>query len=135
MFNKMTLLISREECIKLLGEIQLFCEQPVESEYPEIIRNLMLNATAYLSNCTVIIASCKYHLENAKQRAFDELADKISKESPMIAKERINAYCKEESSMLMFAERQSACLNHQIDAYRSVLSYAKAELSQIKING
>jgi len=104
----------------------------LDSNNPHEIADKLVELQSILSLSVVVQASCKFFLENKKKQCFKELIHEIAILKVNLAKELVNSYCASEISAHEFAERQNRCIVHQIDALRSVLSFSKSELENLK---
>lgn len=104
----------------------------INSNNPHQIADKLVELQNILSLSVVVQASCKFFLENKKKDCFKELISEISILKVNLAKELVNSYCANELSAYELAERQNRAIVHQIDALRSVLSFLKSEVQNLK---
>jgi hypothetical protein len=119
---------------KRITSVQSFLENKIDSDVPEHVKIVIARCSEYLATSAHIVGSCEYWLQERKNLAYknEDLQCSLLKLPASLQKGLIESFCSKEIANLTFAQRQNACLVHQIDAYRSILSYAKAEMEQLR---
>ncbi len=115
-----------------LQDVQDFIEDQHSCEFPELMKSKLVSCNAYLATSVVLVASSKFHLLQVKNLKFRdaELQNLLCKMPASLQKELIDSYCSTELANYELAQRQNACIVHQIDALRSLLSFAKTEIER-----
>lgn len=128
----MSLLIRQNEIQHNLHIIQTKISISLDSNNPHEIQNHLLELSQLLSLSAVLQTSCKYFLEERRKQAFALCTEQLSILSATLGKQLIDSYCSVELSAFTLAERQNRAIVHQMDALRSVLSFSKSELQNLK---
>lgn len=127
-----SLLLSKEQVKINIQSIQKMIETKVNQNVPHGVANHLIELQSFLSLSVVTQASARYYLEKKKTECFNLCMNEISVLKVNLAKDLITSFCATEISSYEMAERQNSCLVHQIDATRSVLSFIKSELQNLK---
>lgn len=104
----------------------------LDANNPHQIADKLVELQSILSLSVVVQASCKFFLENKRKECFKECINEISVLKVQLSKQLIDSYCSAELSAYELAERQNRAIVHQMDALRSVLSFSKSELQNLK---
>ena len=128
----MSLLIRQNEIQHNLQVIQTKISISLDANNPHEIQSHLLELSQLLSLSAVLQTSCKYFLEEKRKQAFSICTEQLSILSATLGKQLIDSYCSVELSAYTLAERQNRTIVHQMDALRSVLSFSKSELQNLK---
>lgn len=128
----MSLLIRESDIKHNLQHIQTKISVSLDTNNPQEIQNHLLDLSQLLSLSAVLQTSCKYFLEEKRKQAFNLCAEQLSVLGATLGKQLIDSYCSVELSAFTLAERQNKAIVHQMDALRSVLSFSKSELQNLK---
>ena len=117
-----------------ISALQSFLENKIECDVPEQVKIVLGRCSEYLATSAHIVGSCEFWLQEKRNLAYkdEDLQKGLVKLPASLQKGLIDSFCAVQFANLKFAERQNACLVHQIDAYRSILSYAKSEMEQLR---
>ena len=117
-----------------ISALQSFLENKIECDVPEQVKIVLGRCSEYLATSAHIVGSCEFWLQEKRNLAYkdEDLQKGLVKLPASLQKGLIDSFCSVQFANLKFAERQNACLVHQIDAYRSILSYAKSEMEQLR---
>ena len=117
-----------------IAALQSFLENKIECDVPEQVKIVLGRCSEYLATSAHIVGSCEFWLQEKRNLAYkdEDLQKGLIKLPASLQKGLIDSFCAVQFANLKFAERQNACLVHQIDAYRSILSYAKSEMEQLR---
>lgn len=119
-----------EELRNEATHIQSYCEITC-SDNPDEIQERIRNLTAYLARTAFMLKEAKLLLRRKKSSEINNVIIKIAKENCLSAKAQntlIDSIAEEENELVDWLERLNAACTHQLDAMRSLLSYAKEEL-------
>jgi hypothetical protein len=122
--------IQYEELDRNLVEIQGFIEEQINSQDPMQIK-LKIEYTASMSaTSTSVQASCRYWLDMKRKEVFrnSSVQESLFKLSASLQKQLVDSYLAKDIYRYELAQRQNAHLTHILDALRSLLSFAKAEM-------
>ena len=114
--------------IEYLSEVQNFTEQEIINE-PANLTDRLARTGVFIANIGKLTADCKKALNKAKDELFIAKENLLFKSPPTIVQEFIKAKCKDELFLCDWCDRLGATLVHQSDEIRTLLSYAKTELS------
>ena len=113
-----------KECL----DIQAFLEITCSDDGNEIaIRGH--DVSVYLARTGKMVSDAKYHLNIAKQAAFNLHSNKGF--SPSVLKDVVNSHVAKEQALFDWTERLNKSCTHQLDWLRSALSKAKEELRNL----
>lgn len=124
----MGILIKKAEVMRVLLRIDEELKREIDTSSPLLVANKLSNIALLIGNIPTCIASVRYLLDKAKQKAYEET--ERAKYAPSILKDIINSSVAEETSMLEICNGMESALRHQSDIYRTLLSYLKEELRQ-----
>jgi len=128
----MSLLIKQSDIQRNLQIIQMTIEKKMDSNNPHEVQNHLLDLSQLLSLSAVLQTSCKFFLEEKRKQAFSLCSEQLSVLGATLGRQLIDSHCSVELSAYTLAERQNKAIVHQMDALRSVLSFSKSELENLK---
>lgn len=123
--------LSIEDITTQLSHINTLISQEVsESDYPTMLSYLN-ELSAWQGNSGKCVADAEWYYHSELEKVFDELDKKGNlKEVPAtVLNNYAKAKCKEYLYLLKIAERYNRGITHRCDAIRSILSFAKAEMT------
>jgi hypothetical protein len=106
------------------------------SNEPEEIKGRINSLMVHVSRTGQMLADAKKILRARKSEQIQQTIISIAKEACLSAKVQntlLDSICTEEAYLVDRIERLNRSCTHQLDACRSLLSYAKEELSLTKI--
>jgi hypothetical protein len=116
-----------------INDIQKFSGQEIISEDPMYVKTMLSEAYSWLALSAQLVASTKLYLGIAKKHGFTQEIKTISLIPASTLKQFIESYCYKEVANYEYAERLNACITHKTEGLRSLLSFAKEEMNQIRI--
>lgn len=122
-----------EEITQQLSHINTLISQEIdESDYPSLLSYLN-ELSAWQANSGKCVADAEYYLNDKLDSVFKELMSddnlKNKNIAPTVLTKYMNGECKEYIYLLKLAERYNRGITHRCDSIRSILSFAKAELT------
>lgn len=123
--------LSIEEITTQLSHINTLISQEIsESDYPTMLSYLN-ELSAWQGNSGKCVADAEWYYHTELEKVFDELDKKGNlKDVPATVLNNLaKAKCKEFIYLLKLAERYNRGIVHRCDSIRSILSFAKAEMS------
>lgn len=121
-----TIRLSEPQIEESLIQIQTALNVAVSADNPQEVAEQLTQLSALLGLSAVVQASARFVMETTKKFNI-EAAHKKGMTGNQ-ARDYVAALSANEIGLYELAERQNAALTHQMDAYRSILSYAKAEM-------
>lgn len=115
------------ERIQGLIEGQISAE--IHPDDTQAVKQKLSTLSTLLSTGSQCIAQAKKQVLLIRREWLRQHGEKISNYSPSVVKEYLNTACIDEEILFVRCERNYSALVHCIDALRSLLSIAKAELS------
>jgi hypothetical protein len=122
---------SIDKITEQLSHINTLISQEVsDSDYPTMLSYLN-ELSAWQANSGKCIADAEYYYHAELEKVFDALNKNGNlKEVPAtVLNNYAKAKCKEYIYLLKLAERYNRGIVHRCDSVRSILSFAKAEMS------
>jgi hypothetical protein len=98
---------------------------------PEGLLQELDNRGQWLARSAELVAEAQYILDEARGR----VAEKYLKSSATVLREMINRDTASENRLRILADRLNATLTHQMDEVRSILSFEKAHLTNLRGGG
>jgi hypothetical protein len=123
--------LSIEDITTQLSHINTLISQEIsESDYPTMLSYLN-ELSAWQGNSGKCVADAEWYYHEELEKVFDELDKKGNlKDVPATVLNNLaKAKCKEFIYLLKLAERYNRGIVHRCDSIRSILSFAKAEMS------
>ena len=123
--------LSIEDITTQLSHINTLSSQEIsESDYPTMLSYLN-ELSAWQGNSGKCVADAEWYYHEELEKVFDELDKKGNlKDVPATVLNNLaKAKCKEFIYLLKLAERYNRGIVHRCDSIRSILSFAKAEMS------
>ena len=123
--------LSIEDITTQLSHINTLISQEIsESDYPTMLSYLN-ELSAWQGNSGKCVADAEWYYHEELEKVFDELDKKGNlKDVPATVLNNLaKAKCKEFIYLLELAERYNRGIVHRCDSIRSILSFAKAEMS------
>ena len=123
--------LSIEEITTQLSHINTLISQEIsESDYPTMLSYLN-ELSAWQGNSGKCVADAEWYYHEELEKVFDELDKKGNlKDVPATVLNNLaKAKCKEFIYLLKLAERYNRGIVHRCDSIRSILSFAKAEMT------
>lgn len=123
--------LSIEDITTQLSHINLLISQEVsESDYPTMLSYLN-ELSAWQANSGKCVADAEWYYHNELEKVFDFLKkDGSLKDVPAtVLNNYAKAKCKEYIYLLKLSERYNRGIVHRCDSIRSILSFAKAEMT------
>ena len=123
--------LSIEEITTQLSHINTLISQEIsESDYPTMLSYLN-ELSAWQGNSGKCVADAEWYYHTELEKVFDELDKKGNlKDVPATVLNNLaKAKCKEFIYLLKLAERYNRGIVHRCDSIRSILSFAKAEMT------
>lgn len=123
--------LSIEDITTQLSHINTLISQEIsESDYPTMLSYLN-ELSAWQGNSGKCVADAEWYYHTELEKVFDELDKKGNlKDVPATVLNNLaKAKCKEFIYLLKLAERYNRGIVHRCDSIRSILSFAKAEMS------
>lgn len=117
-----------KQYIEYLTEIQNFTEQEMVNE-PNVLVARLARTASYIASLGKCTTDCKKSLNEAKNAVFEKGNGKLLKTPPTIFNELLKAKCRNEFFLVDWCDRLGATLVHQADALRTLISFAKHEMS------
>jgi hypothetical protein len=120
-----------QEITQQLSHINTLISQEInESDYPALLSYLN-ELSAWQGNSGKCVADSEYYLNDKLESVFKELMSDVNLKNiaPTVLTKYTNAKCKEYIYLLKLAERYNRGITHRCDSIRSILSFAKAELT------
>lgn len=121
--------MNKEEIIKTQEKIEAEIGANVHPDATPSIKIKLENLSTYLSNASICISEAKRIQLTYRRKWLRDHAERIKDLSPSVIKEYLNTACIDEEILYIRCERNYSALVHSIDALRSLLSIAKAELT------
>ncbi len=123
--------LSIEDITTQLSHINTLISQEIsESDYPTMLSYLN-ELSAWQGNSGKCVADAEWYYHEELEKVFDELDKKGNlKDVPATVLNNLaKAKCKEFIYLLKLAERYNRGIVHRCDSIRSILSFAKAEMT------
>ena len=123
--------LSIEDIATQLSHINTLISQEIsESDYPTMLSYLN-ELSAWQGNSGKCVADAEWYYHAELEKVFDELDKKGNlKDVPATVLNNLaKAKCKEFIYLLKLAERYNRGIVHRCDSIRSILSFAKAEMT------
>jgi len=123
--------LSIEDITTQLSHINTLISQEIsESDYPTMLSYLN-ELSAWQGNSGKCVADAEWYYHTELEKVFDELDKKGNlKDVPATVLNNLaKAKCKEFIYLLKLAERYNRGIVHRCDSIRSILSFAKAEMT------
>lgn len=123
--------LSIEEITTQLSNINTLISQEIsESDYPTMLSYLN-ELSAWQGNSGKCVADAEYCYHDKLESVFDELnkSGNLKDIPATVLNNYAKAKCKEYLYLVKIAERYNRGITHRCDAIRSILSFAKAEMS------
>lgn len=112
-----------------LAEMQAYLEQPTASDNPAAMMERLGVLQQHMARSGKLKADAEYHYNQkyygAVMSALKEMASE--KLSASTFNKYLESLCRDEKLMITWADRVNRSATHQIDALRTVISYAKNE--------
>lgn len=123
--------LSIDDITTQLSHVNMLISQEInESDYPTMLSYLN-ELSAWQGNSGKCVADAEWYYHTELEKVFDELDKKGNlKDVPATVLNNLaKAKCKEFIYLLKLAERYNRGIVHRCDSIRSILSFAKAEMS------
>ena len=123
--------LSIEDITTQLSHINTLISQEIsESDYPTMLSYLN-ELSAWQGNSGQCVADAEWYYHEELEKVFDELDKKGNlKDVPATVLNNLaKAKCKEFIYLFKLAERYNRGIVHRCDSIRSILSFAKAEMT------
>ena len=120
-----------KDIITELEQYQAFLEQPLSGEPDEMVRVLGELNTILARSGLLLAEAKKMRDEKMKDVFFVEFA-KLKQLSPTLAKQYVEASCKDENYVVNWSERVNRSCVHVGDNLRTIISLAKENLRLVK---
>lgn len=113
-----------------LVEIQTALAHQVSADDPHGVADHLTTLAALCGRSSVVQSSARFVRDTAHKFAVETAFKKGL--AGNAARDYAAALCAHENGLYELAERQNSALDRQMNAYRSVLSFAKTELQNLK---
>ena len=120
------------EIIKKMTEevsgIQAFMQQGPTDE-PTVLAERLAYCNVYLARSGEMLAQAKALLNEAVTVVWEKKGDMLLKAGAQLAQKVLAGYCKDEQFLVDWLDRVNRGLVHQSDNLRTLVSYAKANMT------
>lgn len=124
-------MMTQEEKIERLtaeaADVQSFLTLPPTDVADELAERLG-KCNVYIASTGRMLAEAKVLLDCATVAAFETIGSKVEKLGAQMGGKVLQAYCKDESFLVNWIERENRALVHQADNLRTLISLAKENL-------
>ena len=111
-----------------LAEMQSFLEQPT-SETPTALTVRLEKLMELMARSGKLKSDADYHYNGVMSSSIVEAIKTASNLTPSTLNKYVDSLCKDYKYLQGWADRTNRSCTHQIEATRSLLSYAKSEMN------
>ena len=112
-----------------LAEIQTFLELPSPSDNPASLTKRLEILSQHMARSGKLKSDAEYHYNTVLSSSIIEALKTASKLSPSTLNKYIESLCKDYKQIVSWAERANRTATHQCENLRTLISYAKSEMS------
>lgn len=116
-----------EKLTKEAAEVQSFLTLP-PTDVADVLAERLGMCNVYIASTGRMLAEAKGLLDDALVAAFNKYGDKVERLGAQMGGKVLNSYCKDESFLCNWIERENRALVHQADNLRTLISYAKENM-------
>lgn len=116
-----------ERLTREAAEVQAFLTLP-PTEVADVLAERLGMCNVYIASTGRMLAEAKALLDSATVDAFEKFGGKVEKLGAQMGGKILLAFCKDESFLCNWIERENRALVHQADNLRTLISYAKENM-------
>lgn len=112
-----------------LADIQSYLELPSPSDNPAELTERLSTLMQHMARSGKLKSDAEYHYNTVLSSSIIDAIKTTSKLSPSTLNKYVDSLCKDYKQIASWADRINRSATHQIDATRTLISYAKSEMS------
>lgn len=111
-----------------LAEMQSFLEQPVTESATDLTTRLEV-LMQHMARSGKLKSDAEYHYNGVMSSSIIDALKTAVNLTPSTLNKYVDSLCKDYKQMVVWSDRVNRSCTHQIDATRTLISYAKSEMS------